>query len=318
MMTPTAAARLAAVIIWAALAAGVSAQPPAALPQGQEKEILERVRELREDISTINLLNGLNLTREQSAKILELAKQARQAREQIFQTPENLVVLKEAEEAFRALKAEVQKGAPARGDVPQRAAQADQRLKERRDQLGQRLNEQYRALEARLNQVLSPEQAQVAQNFSPCLIPPLDLRNPVRAGQAAAPQAGVNLMRRVRSFSEAQWQARKNNITQRLVNQQSKHYRLTDPEKAAEKARLLALLERARSMSDMDFEMEKESLAQEMKPRDRLKELREELQARSPHQGRPHLSKVGNFLLAERLIPILEQRLNQKAAQENQ
>ncbi len=29
-------------------------------------------------------------------------------------------------------------------------------------------------------------------------------------------------------------------------------------------------------------------------------------QARNPHEGRPHLTKVGRFLLGEHIIPILE------------
>lgn len=318
MMAPKTTACLAAVIIWAALAAGALARPPAAPAKGEEKEVLERVRELREDISTINLLNGLNLTREQVTKILDLARQTRQAREQNLQAQENLAALKEAEEAFQALRAEIQKGVPARGDIPKRALQAELGLKERRDQLNRGISEQYRALEARLNQVLSPEQAQVAQNFEPCLIPPLNLREPVRAGQAASPEGAVKLLRRLKKLPEAQWQARKNTIAQRRVDLVSKHhYRLTEPEKAEVKARFLSLVERVRSMSDMDFEMEKDRLAQEMKPRERMKELREELQARNPHQGPPLLTKVGRFLLSERIIPILEQRLSQKVAQGN-
>ena len=39
-------------------------------------------------------------------------------------------------------------------------------------------------LEEKLTPVLTPEQIKVVENFLPCLIPPKELRDPVRAGKA--------------------------------------------------------------------------------------------------------------------------------------
>jgi hypothetical protein len=60
--------------------------------------------------------------------------------------------------------------------------------------------------------------------------------------------------------------------------------------------------------------MDKEKLAEDFKPRDHMKDLRAEMERRAPHGRQAQLSRVGRFLLSDRLIPILEERLQANIA----
>lgn len=308
--------RLTLIIILSLIPAGFWGGPgtwPGLTPAAAAEDsppLRKQVESLKGDISSINLLNALHLSREQLSQILKLAQEAKRVREGAFNSPQVISSLQNAAAAFQSLRSEIQQGSPARGEIPARAVQMEHRLKELKEQAIQQLQAQYQALEDRLRRVLSPEQLQVVQDFNPCLIPPLELRNPVRAGQAAVNEGAIKHLRRLRQLPEDKWQAQKQGIIRGMVEKFSKNrYRLSEAEKRQEQARLLEWAEKVRRMPEMDFELNKEKLVESFRPPDRLKELRAELERRSPHVRQANLSKVGRFLLSERLIPILEERL---------
>ena len=271
----------------------------------------ERVRRLHQEISLINLLNGLHLTRDQMTQLLALAKEARQTREQLF-SQQYRAALQEAETAFTALRQEIQKGNPVRGEVPKQAQNINHRLKEMRHHSFQQMRQAMQSLETRLNQVLTPEQVKVVQDFTPCLIPPKDLRDPVRAGQAAAHGGLEKRLRRLRAIPEDKWQAHRERIAQRVVDKISQRVKpLSEAEKQEEKARFLALADRIRRMPEVDFEMEKAKLIEELAPKARIKELKAEIEDRNPRQGKNRGSRLTRYFLNDRIIPILEERLAQ-------
>lgn len=271
----------------------------------------QRVRELFADISTINLINGLNLTRDQMTSLVEVAKKAEQyTKEATLGSSDVMNALNEAEKSFKMLKAEIQKGAPARGEIPKQAVMANNKIKELQNQISRDLSKKYAGLEDQVRRILSPEQVQVVETFKPCLIPPKDLKNPVRAGQASSNEGSIRIMRRIREIPEETWKQRNEELIGRHLERINKHrFKMTEEEMAREKERLLTLLEKIRSMSDMDFEMEKENLASELKPEDKLDSLREQMEKRKPMQKRPKVSKLGRYFLDKRIIPILEERL---------
>lgn len=69
------------------------------------------------------------------------------------------------------------------------------------------------------------------------------------------------------------------------------------------------MLDRVRRMSDVDFELEKEKLAMELKPANKIEYLHKQIERCSPYQRRPKISKPGRYFLSDRIIPILEERL---------
>jgi hypothetical protein len=306
---------IAIAVIFALVFLSLNSSPALAFRQGVlfgDKELQqaqERVHRLHQDISLINLLNGLHLTRDQLTQILALAQKARQTREQLF-SRQYRAALQEAKTAFTALRQEIQKGTPARGEVPAQARRINHRLKEMRLQSFQQMRQAMQSLEARLNHVLTPEQVQVVKDFTPCLIPPKDLRNPVRAGQATSHGGMLKRLQRLRSIPADKWQTHRDRIAQRVVHKISKKVKpLTEAEKQEEKSRFLALADRIRQMPEVDFEMEKDKLIEELAPKARIKELKAEIKARHPRRGKHRGSRLTRYFLNERIIPILEERL---------
>ena len=80
-------------------------------------------------------------------------------------------------------------------------------------------------------------------------------------------------------------------------------------QKEKEKERILAVVKEARAMSDVDFELNKTSLVEKIKPQDERKELATKLQ-KINETRRTELSKAGKYLLNERVVPLLEKRLS--------
>jgi hypothetical protein len=274
-------------------------------PYPRSEEVM-KIHELRQDISTINLLNGLNLSREQIKQVLSLARLAEEARQ--YAASQMKEILPEAQEAFSALKEEIKKGSPAQGYLPKRAKLINSRLKDLHQDIQADMADRMQQIEARLRQVLTAGQIHIVSEFKPCLIPPDELGEPARAGQADPSSKIIKKLRRLRELPDWAWENRKEFIVERVVERIAKHFRLTDEEAEAEYARLLQLFERARALSEIDFEVEKLTLANQIKPRDRIEELQKEIEWRLPqHKKQPKLTR---FLLSDRIIPILEDRLN--------
>jgi len=117
-------------------------------------------------------------------------------------------------------------------------------------------------------------------------------------------------LQRLRAIPEDKWQAHRERIAQRVVDRISQRVKpLSAAEKQEEKARFLALAERIRQMPEVDFEMEKNNLIEELAPQARLKELKAELEARNPRLARAYRSPLARYFLNDRIIPILEERL---------
>ena len=277
-------------------------------------EKARQVRNLFQDISPVNLLNGLYLTGDQMKKILALAKKAQTIKEKFLGKNAYLYIsaLDEAEKAYKNLFNEVMKGDPARegGDIEREAVTINHRLKKMQDNSVRNISNEFSVLDYELSKILTPEQKQVIDTFQPCLIPPKDLKNPVRAGQASSNDRAIQILRRVRDISDRVWNHRKYRMVSHMIERFSRHRSImTEKEKEKELERLLFLFDKVRSMSNTDFEFEKENIAEELKPADRVHELREEIHKREPYQRRPKASKAVRFLLHKRVIPILEERI---------
>ena len=274
----------------------------------------EMVRNLFNDISTVNLLNGLYLTEQQMREILTLAKKAQRMKQEFIEKKGAVYmeVLDEAEQAYQNLFAEIMKGEPAKqgSRIERESVRIEYQLKEITDKVMRTMSDELSVPDHELSKILTPEQQQVIDGFKPCLIPPKDLKNPLRAGQASSNDRVINMLRRIREIPSYTWDHRKYQFLSRHVERFSRHRSvMTEAEKEKEIQRLLTLTEKARALSDTDFELEKETLAEELRPVNMVHELRGELEKRVPYMRKPKVSKSARFLLNERIIPILEKRL---------
>ena len=237
------------------------------------------------------------------------------ARRYIGPDGKSLGNLDEAEKAYQNLYAEIMKGEPAKqgSRIEREAIRIEHQLKEITDRVMRTMSDELSVLDHELSKILTPEQQQVIDGFQPCLIPPKDLKNPVRAGQASSNDRAIKMLRKFREIPSYVWDHRKYQFLSRHVERFSRHRSvMTEEEKAKEIQRLLTLGEKVRAMSETDFELEKETLAEELKPVNLVHELREELEKRVPYMRRVKVSKSARFLLNERIIPILEEKLSRQ------
>jgi pyruvate-formate lyase-activating enzyme len=155
----------------------------------------------------------------------------------------------------------------------------------------------------KLEEVLSAEQLTVVTTFKPCLIPPKELNDPIRAGQAADNTGIVKRMRKIRTMPERQWRRAKERLVDDYLDRFDHHnFRMTPAERETEKIRLLALLEEVREMLETSFELSKNDLAAQVEPLDRMDVLRREIDYRNPHrQQRP---PIYNYLPGLELLAV--------------
>ena len=116
-----------------------------------------------------------------------------------------------------------------------------------------------------IDAMLTGPQKDIIQKFSCCLIPPDDLSDPVRAGQAEVSERAMRLMRLVRSTKDAAWPRVKSSLLSRMIEgQKAKKPALSQQDQKEIRSHFGEVFEKARSLSDVDFEMEKEDLCREL------------------------------------------------------
>ncbi len=118
----------------------------------------------------------------------------------------------------------------------------------------------------RIDALLTDAQKEIVQKFSCCLAPPEDLASPVRAGQADVPARVMKLMRSVRAASPEKWRWVKPALLNRLcAGERARKPAITEEELAERRKHFESVFEKARRMSEVDFEMEKENLCRELR-----------------------------------------------------
>jgi len=114
----------------------------------------------------------------------------------------------------------------------------------------------------RVSKILKPNQRTVVGEFSCCLIPPKSLDDPVRVGQADTGGWEADMFDKLRACPDSWWPTAKKRTLDKLAEAALiKDPGMTEEKIAKERKRLGELFEKVRSLSDLDFEMEKKGLA---------------------------------------------------------
>jgi hypothetical protein len=200
----------------------------------------------------------------------------------------------------------LEKNQPVPPEVEKRAAQLEQRAKK---EIHMNSSQALKDVEKKLDKVFTDAQKEVINTFNPCLIPPKDLKNPVRAGQASDNTMLTNMLKKLRSMSEDEWEKMKDGFVERHLNEIQKHIgKLSAEELAAEKKRILEIVENARTMDDAEFQLNLPRLSESLKPAHKVKEMREELHKLEENRMNA-LGRVGQFFMKPIVVPILTKRL---------
>jgi hypothetical protein len=110
--------------------------------------------------------------------------------------------------------------------------------------------------------ILTDTQKEVVGKFSCCLVPPKSLSDPVRVGQAAVANWQIEMLEKVRKCPDAYWTKARKRTLDRIGNATLiRDPGMTETKLREESEHTGKILDKARSLSDVDFEMEKENLA---------------------------------------------------------
>lgn len=249
----------------------------------------EGIKDLHRDIVLLNLINGLYLTPFQTQQLLSKLYEARALRESYHKEMEEVL-----NDIFTELRSQLMEG-----DTPPK--ELIRRL-HRREKLAEKAKIKYQqkmcSLEAEVISLLTENQLYLIENFKPCLIPPKQ----GTIGQVSGEAPGIEaFLDRVRKAPEWKFQQHLDRILEIYIDKLERKLRvMTEKEKKAEKERVRRILEKARDLSEVDFQLQKPQLIEEI-----IKHKPPRLLRRKGELG-----KVGRFLLDERLIPILESRLS--------
>jgi len=306
---------LVAACVAMALAAGaVGGQPRGdvgAMLAGENQEGETRLRELFQDISTVNLLNGLRMTREQTQAVLDLAREADKRRAAGPDADLYRVTLAKALEAYESFKAEANQGEPPGQRLSRNAVYYERRIQALQAQRARHADGFLAELDQRLQKALSEGQLQIIETFEPCLVPPRDLKDPVRAGQVESDRA-VKTLVRLRGIPQVVWGREKERMAERHVKMaiEGDQLQITDATaRAAAREAFIDAVEKARGMSDVQFEMEKGTLAAAFSRKQARQALFERSRVARPKALPQRVSRAARWLLHPRVIPILEARL---------
>lgn len=261
--------------------------------------------DLRQEIQCLNLINALNLTSEQVKKILAVADRRDEIQRQAGAR------IKGAEEELEALLSKLRIVLEKQTEIPDDLADRVRRVEHRAMRVREEAETELAQTGQELDTILTEGQRAVMESFKPCLIPPRDLRDPVRAGQASDSPIGETALRQVREMSESEFDRQANAIAERGLIRVTEMGKYSDEEKAKERSRLVAVMRKARAMSDVEFEVNKAALAKEFQPTNKVEDLRKQMEVARTGVGP---SKAARFLLSPAGVSVLRKRARQTAS----
>jgi hypothetical protein len=261
----------------------------------QEFKKDDAVENYRQQISALNLVNGLYLTPTQGEKILKVLYNLKDVQEEYQQKLNSLIP--DLREEYKKLYQEVAENKGISKATEKSAGTLHKQELDLRDEYMSRLVE----LENKLKGELTENQMCIIDDFKPCLIPPKNLKDPARVGQAKGDASMViDWLERIRNVPDRRYPFARERFINEYIDRYEKIIEvLTQEKKNEEINRVSRILDEARNLSSIDFEMKKEELGKQL--------IIEKEQ--NPIKRKYEVGKIGRILLDTRLIPILEKRL---------
>jgi hypothetical protein len=275
------------------------------------KETAHEVHRLHKEISFLNLINGLNLTREQLTALRDVVRKAVGLRHRTL--AENGQMAKDLAAALRALRSDLVRGSRPGREVERRAALLNHRMRDLRIRNMKKLP----ALEKELGGILTDGQKEILAGFIPCLIPPRDLRNPERAGQAADHSRAADLLARLRRVPPRDREHAVRRAAERIAAKLSQHTGgLSAEQRRAEVERVSRELRKALAADDVEFALKKTEFAKNIKPAAFKPKADRRLYSQGGRYGPPRPGKIARFFFTPEALRVLEGRLRAEAKEE--
>ncbi|MBI2263959.1 MAG: hypothetical protein HYU64_02105 [Armatimonadetes bacterium] len=231
---------------------------PFFLAQARMAEVSDETQALMLDIHSLNLINGMNLSGNQMQALLAKAREAKQAND----TYTGIVSSREKEfqNALTALRSELLRTPDPSPSIERQYHAVHGDLEKARDNYEDKM----KSLVSDLKQILNENQLVIAAEYSPCLIPKRDVRNPERIGQASGLSHIEDMLARMRQVPQDRFDKMKDKLTEKAKKAMKHHY--SDEEIPKKLAELDAAIKQARSLSEEEFQVKKAQLAEKIAP----------------------------------------------------
>jgi len=252
--------------------------------------------EVHREIQLLNLINGLELDREQMEVIIQKAEAAKKIKDEFLSKVEgNNQEIVQAFRTLRGLRYDLMQDKNISHDLRRQVHETDTRVQH----LKERYDERITGLALEIKKILHEHQLYALEQYVPCLIPP---EEGSRVSQAENLEGAELQLMRIRNLPYPVFEQRKEEIAQVIINRIRKHLPkgyIIDEE--SEKERILSIFEEARILSDVDFALRKTEL---------IHRLKSEYESSKPPID---ISvKIERFLLTPEIIPLLKEKMETK------
>lgn len=254
------------------------------------QEADSRLEKIKTQIHILNLLNGLELDREQMQLILVAAKEAEEiclkTSEAIMQKGE---IIQTYQEVLRVARAGLIV-------VPQDVVFRFHKVHQEVEKIKKVEQEKLVTLTNKIKNSLRPHQIYALDDYKPCIIPPVKKG---KIGQASDNSGFVKVLEHIRAMPKEQYYSIRDRTAQEAIDKLKvrvpRGYILAEGQL---KAQLLKTMDEVRVMSDVDFAIQKEKIAENIKTQ------------LLPEKPSVNIGvKIERFLLQPEIISILEERL---------
>jgi len=255
-------------------------------------EGLTDVENLQREVQLLNLLNGLEMRADQMRFLLEKAQEAQEIREEFQDKADGNV--EETVAVLSELRATLMQGE----NITDSSRERWHSIHGKNLELREEYEGEMTRIAREVQDILEGHQIYALEHFVPCVIPP---QGGARIGQAEDTTAAEGILARIRAIPAARFERNKEEIARRIMERLKSHLprglslAINEDE---ETARILAILEEARELSDVEFELQKTDLVQQV-----------ESAYEFPQVPVDTCLKIERHLLDPRIIPLLEEKL---------
>ncbi|MDQ7778327.1 MAG: hypothetical protein RDV41_01300 [Planctomycetota bacterium] len=262
---------------------------------------IDELKELKAQISLLNLVNGLNLTQDQLRQLIDLARTAQDTIGKALIEHSDLI------QEAKCTLAEYRSLLESNGDITRKVERNVGSLDHELRESGEEVKLELASIAKRMQAVFSEAQLAVIADFAPCTIPPRNLKDPVRAGQARSGDHVVEALKKARLLDEAEFaDVAPAKVDEKVRGLAEKLGGLLKEDIQAEKQRILDIAKEARAMSEEEFATSAACLAARVENEGRLAALRDK---HKKMEGPMALTKkIGEYFLGDHALPILEHR----------
>ena len=246
---------------------------------------------LNHEIVLLNLINGLYLSDQQVGSLILTIEEAQKVKQNF---KEELYQHKtEFESILLNLKETLLQDKQISEILTKQILQVQKQQYELKDLQGEKLI----ALQEKVREILSPNQLILIEEFKPCTIPP----KKGRIGQSVDMDSErlVGLLERIRKMPSYRYDRVKDRLIEIHMEKIEKFIKkFSESERQEYQQKILNTYDQARKLSDKEFLIQKNILAQKLIPATNTKVTLKKYQ----------LDKVGKFFLDETLLNILKEK----------